>query len=72
MSQPIDVRSAKRCPICNKPAIEGVRPFCSKRCADVDLNRWLSGVYVIPAREEDAGDEGVGDGEAGVKGRENG
>ena len=30
-----------------------VRPFCSKRCADVDLNRWLSGVYAVPVTEED-------------------
>lgn len=38
----------RKCPICGKPAVEKYRPFCSKRCADVDLNRWLSGVYVIP------------------------
>ncbi|KKB85986.1 DNA gyrase inhibitor [Devosia limi DSM 17137] len=38
----------KRCPICGKPAVEKYRPFCSSRCADVDLNRWLTGVYVIP------------------------
>ncbi len=41
-----------RCPICSKPASEAVRPFCSKRCADVDLNRWLGGRYAIPAAEE--------------------
>jgi len=29
------------------------RPFCSKRCADIDLNRWLSGVYSIPAEDTD-------------------
>jgi endogenous inhibitor of DNA gyrase (YacG/DUF329 family) len=40
------------CPICGKPVDTRYRPFCSKRCADVDLNRWLSGVYVIPGREE--------------------
>jgi len=43
----------KPCPICGKLAIEKFRPFCSKRCADVDLNRWLSGVYSVPAVEED-------------------
>jgi endogenous inhibitor of DNA gyrase (YacG/DUF329 family) len=42
-----------RCPICRKSTIEAYRPFCSKRCADVDLNRWLSGGYAIPAAEED-------------------
>ena len=29
------------------------RPFCSRRCADVDLNRWLSGAYVVPGHEEE-------------------
>jgi endogenous inhibitor of DNA gyrase (YacG/DUF329 family) len=43
----------KRCPTCGKPAVEQFRPFCSKRCADVDLNRWLKGVYVIPAAADD-------------------
>ena len=43
--------AAKRCPICRKPAEAGFRPFCSKRCADVDLNRWLSGVYAVPGTE---------------------
>lgn len=43
----------KRCPICGKPAVDRFRPFCSPRCADVDLNRWLKGVYAIPAAEDD-------------------
>jgi endogenous inhibitor of DNA gyrase (YacG/DUF329 family) len=43
---------AKTCPICEKPTVEAFRPFCSRRCADVDLNRWLSGVYAIPATEQ--------------------
>ena len=43
----------KPCPICGKPASEATRPFCSKRCRDVDLNRWLSGAYVVPAAEDD-------------------
>ncbi|MGA7974459.1 MAG: DNA gyrase inhibitor YacG [Pseudolabrys sp.] len=42
-----------RCPICGKPTDAAVRPFCSKRCADIDLNRWLSGVYAVPVREEE-------------------
>ena len=47
----------KPCPICGKPAVENARPFCSKRCADIDLNRWLSGVYAMPAveRADDTG-----------------
>jgi uncharacterized protein len=40
-------RSARKCPICGKPASEASKPFCSERCRDVDLNRWLSGSYVI-------------------------
>ena len=42
----------KPCPVCGKPAADGFRPFCSARCRDVDLNRWLSGVYSIPGKEE--------------------
>jgi hypothetical protein len=47
----------KPCPVCGKPAHEATKPFCSPRCRDVDLNRWLSGSYVIPGKpdaEEDA------------------
>lgn len=42
----------KPCPLCGKPAIEQYKPFCSPRCADVDLNRWLSGVYAVPVEED--------------------
>jgi uncharacterized protein len=45
--------SAKPCPICGKPAIETSKPFCSERCRDVDLNRWLSNSYSIPGKPED-------------------
>ena len=45
--------AAKPCPICGKPADEASRPFCSVRCREVDLNRWLSGSYAIPGKEED-------------------
>ena len=41
------------CPICGKPAGEAFRPFCSARCKDVDLGRWLSGSYAIPVTSED-------------------
>ena len=46
-------KTAKLCPICGKPAIEASRPFCSERCRDVDLNRWLSNSYAIPAAKDD-------------------
>jgi endogenous inhibitor of DNA gyrase (YacG/DUF329 family) len=39
------------CPICGKPMDPKYRPFCSKRCADVDLQRWFKGTYAIPAVE---------------------
>ncbi len=45
--------TAPACPICGKPVMEKYRPFCSKRCADVDLHRWLTGAYAIPVTEED-------------------
>jgi endogenous inhibitor of DNA gyrase (YacG/DUF329 family) len=47
---------AKRCPICGKPATAAAQPFCSDRCRKVDLNRWLSNSYVIPAKDDDAED----------------
>lgn len=48
-------RRKKQCPICGALATERDRPFCSARCADVDLNRWLGGVYAIPAAEPEDG-----------------
>jgi endogenous inhibitor of DNA gyrase (YacG/DUF329 family) len=50
------------CPICGKPREPRFRPFCSKRCADVDLNRWLKGVYAVPVTENDDEDgDKIGD-----------
>jgi endogenous inhibitor of DNA gyrase (YacG/DUF329 family) len=49
------------CPICGKPRVEEWRPFCSKRCADVDLGRWLGGRYAIPGEPVDPGDLGPGE-----------
>jgi endogenous inhibitor of DNA gyrase (YacG/DUF329 family) len=40
------------CPICSKPTPPAYKPFCSKRCADVDLNRWLTGGYAIPVADD--------------------
>ena len=56
-------RAAKACPNCGKPAVEEFRPFCSKRCADVDLHRWLTGAYAIPVKE-DEDEDGEKPGEA--------
>ncbi|MBB4305026.1 hypothetical protein GGD81_004092 [Rhodobium orientis] len=49
------LRPTRPCPICKKPSQRKFYPFCSKRCADVDLNRWLTGAYAIPVVEEDHG-----------------
>ncbi len=46
-----------KCPICGKPHTEAYLPFCSKRCADVDLNRWFSGRYAVPTEEQPADTE---------------
>jgi endogenous inhibitor of DNA gyrase (YacG/DUF329 family) len=61
----------RTCPICNRPLGERedalrFRPFCSKRCADVDLGRWLKGAYAIPVAEaEDEDGETPGGGRGG-------
>lgn len=55
--------SPRACPICGKPATPDSFPFCSTRCADVDLHRWLGGVYAIPAGDDD--DEETPDDENG-------
>jgi uncharacterized protein len=57
MNKPIAPGATRRCPICGKPADEKFRPFCSKRCHNIDLHRWLSGVYAVPAEETDEDDE---------------
>jgi endogenous inhibitor of DNA gyrase (YacG/DUF329 family) len=51
-----DAPRVRRCPICGKPAVAEFRAFCSRRCADVDLNRWLTGVYVVPGKKEEEED----------------
>lgn len=64
MSQPgPDGRKSdgRKCPICGKPVETRYRPFCSKRCADIDLGRWLKGDYAIPVKPapEDEEDSAV-------------
>jgi endogenous inhibitor of DNA gyrase (YacG/DUF329 family) len=51
---------SRRCPICGKAVAHDYRPFCSKRCADIDLGRWLRGGYALPgdAAEDAAGADG--------------
>jgi uncharacterized protein len=44
------------CAVCQKPAVETFKPFCSSRCADVDLHRWLSESYAIPVKASESDD----------------
>jgi endogenous inhibitor of DNA gyrase (YacG/DUF329 family) len=66
MSKPAKAAGGN-CPICGRPTAVSYRPFCSRRCADVDLARWLRGAYAIPGGGDDVeGREGrdrVDDGE---------
>jgi endogenous inhibitor of DNA gyrase (YacG/DUF329 family) len=41
-----------KCPMCGKPATQERRPFCSTRCANLDLGKWLGGGYTLPGTEE--------------------
>ena len=49
----VPLRPRRACPICGKPSVRAFHPFCSKRCADIDLNRWLSGVYAVPVKDDE-------------------
>jgi len=52
-----ELQKRAACPICGKPIDEKHKPFCSRRCADIDLHRWLSGVYTVPAAADDEEDK---------------
>lgn len=41
------------CPICGSPTSRAYRPFCSRRCADIDLARWMKGDYAVPSQDPD-------------------
>ena len=56
------LRPKRSCPICGKPSEQKTNPFCSQRCRDRDLNRWLSGSYAIPVVEEDGAENTEGEG----------
>jgi len=47
-----------RCVVCGKPQATALRPFCSRRCADVDLHHWLAGAYALPALDDGGDAEG--------------
>ena len=57
-SNPPSGAAGGACPICERPTVPDYRPFCSRRCADIDLSRWLRGTYAIPdASDSEDGDE---------------
>jgi endogenous inhibitor of DNA gyrase (YacG/DUF329 family) len=60
-------RPRGRCPICQGPTEQAFTPFCSSRCADIDLSRWLRGAYAIPVQggddDEDGDEAGPQDGD---------
>ena len=53
------------CAICGKPQSPKNKPFCSPRCADIDLGRWLKGSYAIPAVDDDDEEDGGSGSDAG-------
>ena len=59
-----NLKNEKMCPTCGASVTADSRPFCSKRCADVDLGRWLQGAYAIPAF--DSADDSIVDAELAV------
>ena len=52
----VRLKPTRPCPICGQPSTQQFHPFCSGRCADIDLNRWLTGAYAIPAEPVDEDD----------------
>jgi len=56
-ARPVRLRPRAPCPICGKPSMQRYHPFCSLRCADIDLGRWLSGHYAVPAAEPSDDDD---------------
>lgn len=53
MAEPVRLKPRRPCPICRKPSQQKFHPFCSSRCSQIDLNRWLGGTYAIPAVENE-------------------
>ncbi|GFE65528.1 DNA gyrase inhibitor YacG [Litoreibacter roseus] len=45
------------CPICSKDPVEKYRPFCSRRCADIDLGKWMTDKYAVPSQDPDETEE---------------
>ena len=57
--------AAGACPMCEKPTDAAYKPFCSKRCADLDLGKWFSGAYAIAGEPADQADDNPASAENG-------
>ena len=57
MPEPVPLRRRRPCPLCGKPSQQKFHPFCSNRCAQIDLGRWLGGTYAIPVKEASEDDQ---------------
>lgn len=55
------------CPICENKTDKAYRPFCSRRCADVDLARWINGSYTVPSQDPEDIEQAI---EAAERGNE--
>jgi endogenous inhibitor of DNA gyrase (YacG/DUF329 family) len=58
------LRPKRPCPECGRPSQRATFPFCSPRCKDIDLHRWLSGAYAIPVRDDEEDEQEMAAGEA--------
>lgn len=57
MTDPIYLRQPKPCSICKRPSVQKFHPFCSNRCAQIDLSNWFGGTYKITADDETSPDD---------------
>lgn len=57
VAEVLPLRAPRPCANCGKDTVRAFYPFCSKRCKDIDLHRWLSGAYAIPVVEQDGGND---------------
>ncbi|NND50400.1 MAG: DNA gyrase inhibitor YacG [Rhizobiales bacterium] len=55
----VHLRPKRPCPVCQTPSVHKYHPFCSARCADIDLHKWLGGHYAVPAVEQPDFEEAV-------------
>jgi uncharacterized protein len=53
MVEPVAFKPRRPCPICKKPSHVKYHPFCSNRCAEIDLGKWLGGNYAVPVKDDE-------------------